>query len=81
MIELLFSLQRTQSKLFFKTDSSEAFEWCLTHFLASRYKVLFVTRDLHQSEKASSNFVTQFESIFIRKGLPIYYLEVEKPSV
>jgi tRNA (guanine-N7-)-methyltransferase len=78
MIALLYSLQRNQSTLFFKTDSEEAFEWCLNKFENSRYKISFVTRDLHQSEKAQTNFVTQFESIFLRKGLPIYYLEAKK---
>jgi len=81
MIGLLYNLQRPNSKLFFKTDSQEAFEWSLTHFQTSPYKIQFVTQDLHKSEKAPFNFVTQFESIFIKKGLPIYYLEVEKPRV
>jgi tRNA (guanine-N7-)-methyltransferase len=78
MMALLYSLQRSQSTLFFKTDSKEAFEWCLNKFENSQYKISFVTRDLHQSKKAQTNFVTQFESIFLRKGLPIYYLEAKK---
>lgn len=79
MIHLLCDLQRPGSTLFFKTDSQEAFEWCLEHFYQSPFNVTYVTRDLHRSEKAEKNFVTQFESIFIRKGLPIYYLEAVKP--
>jgi tRNA (guanine-N7-)-methyltransferase len=78
MIELLYCLQRSQSTLFFKTDSEEAFNWSLSKLEKSRYEISFVTRDLHQSEKSQINFVTQFESIFLRKGLPIYYLEAKK---
>jgi len=78
MISLLYSRQRPNSKLFFKTDSQEAFEWCLENIQHSLYRVAFVTRNLQNSEKENQNFVTQFESLFLRKGLPIYYLEAQK---
>ena len=79
MIKLLYSLQRPGAKLYFKTDSEEAFDWCLDKILnQSSYQLIYQTRDLHISEKSESNFVTQFESLFIRKGLPIYYAEVQK---
>jgi tRNA (guanine-N7-)-methyltransferase len=79
MIQLLFSRQRPGSRLYFKTDSEEAFDWCLDKFQKSPYLVNFVTRNLHSSDRAPTNFVTQFESLFVRKGLPIYYLEAQKP--
>lgn len=81
MVDLLYQLQRPGSNLYFKTDSQEAFDDCSAHLKKSPYQVQFETRDLHQSEIAPTNFVTQFESLFIRKNLPIYYLHLKKPAL
>jgi hypothetical protein len=36
------------------------------------------TYDLHGSEFASENFITQFENIFIRQGLKIGFAVMER---
>ena len=74
----LFKMQRPGSKLIFKTDSRDYFDWSLTRFQRSPYKMLGHTYDLHKSEYAAMNFVTQFENIFIRQGLQIGYAVMER---
>lgn len=80
MVDLLYQLQRPGSSLYFKTDSEEAFDDCSLHLKQNPYQLEFETRDLHRSDRAESNFVTQFENLFIRKSLPIYYIHLKKPS-
>ena len=74
----LFEMQKPGSRLFFKTDSRDYFEWSMTRFLRSPYRMLGHADDLHRSEFAAGNFVTQFENIFIRQGLRIGYACLER---
>ncbi len=74
----LFEVQRPGSHLIFKTDSRDYFEWALERFKRSPYRIAGHTFDLHTSEFASTNFVTQFESIFMRQGLKIGYALLER---
>lgn len=69
----LFEMQRPGSRFYFKTDSRDYFDWSLKRFQRSPYVVEAYTHDLHHSEFARGNFVTQFEQIFIRQGLSIGY--------
>lgn len=72
-LERLFQVQKPGSRLFFKTDSQDYFRWAMERFARSKYSIDAHTYDLHQSEFASGNFITQFERIFIRQGLKIGY--------
>jgi tRNA (guanine-N7-)-methyltransferase len=75
----LFEIQRPGSRLIFKTDSRDYFEWALTRFQRSAYQVREHTFDLHSSPHAGRNFITQFEQIFIRQGLRIGWACLERP--
>lgn len=79
-LKKLFSTQRHGSELEFKTDSRDYFDWAVERFKRSPYQVEAVSYDLHNSEYAEANFVTHFESLFLRKGQPIHYalLTVQK---
>lgn len=77
-LDILFNLQKPGSFVEFKTDSLAYFEWALEEIKQSRYKVEYVTFDLHQSEKAPENFITGFESIFIKQGIKINYILLRK---
>lgn len=74
----LFEMQRPGAKLTFKTDSQDYFAWSMERFNRSPYKVSAHTYDLHASEHVRSNFITQFERIFIRQGLKIGYAQLER---
>lgn len=74
----VFELQRDQSELTLKTDSQEYYLWAKNEIKKTKYKVVFQTENLHSSEHIHGNFVTQFESIFLRQGLPIYSMKLAK---
>lgn len=77
-LERLHVCQRPGSRLVFKTDSRDYFEWALERLERSKYRVLGFTRDLHRSEFADGNFITAFERIFLRQGLQIGYAVMER---
>lgn len=68
----LFELQRPGSMVDFKTDSRHYFEWAMEYFVNSKYTLSWHTFDLHKSEHAAGNSITQFEKIFLDQGLPIH---------
>lgn len=77
-LKSLHAIQRPGARLIFKTDSADYFDWALKKFATSPYRVLHHTHDLHQSEFAAQNFITQFERIFMRQGLKIGYACLER---
>ena len=64
----------------FKTDNDELFEFSVESVEASDFELLYVTRDLHNSERAEGNIVTEYEANFSSKGVPIKYLEARKKA-
>jgi tRNA (guanine-N7-)-methyltransferase len=78
VLDLIFEMQRPGSFLEFKTDSREYFLWSMEQIRQARYKIIFETTNLHQSEKAQENFITQFERIFMRQGIEINYVRLQK---
>jgi len=80
VLDLLWERQRPGSTLEFKTDSREYYLWSMEQIRQSKYNIEFETLNLHQSEKAAQNFVTQFERIFIRQGIEINYVLLRKPE-
>lgn len=74
----LHALQRPGSFVEFKTDSREYFLWALKEIEKTPYHLEFQTLDLHQSALAESNFLTTFEKIFMKEGLPINACRLRK---
>ena len=77
-LEMVYTLQKPGSSIYFKTDSRDYFDWSLEKAKTGPYELSEVTFDLHNSEWASSNFKTQFENIFLRQGLPIHRFRLKK---
>lgn len=75
-LKKLFDHQRPGSRLYFKTDSRDYFDWAVERFQRGPFKVEFITYDLHNSEMAKNNFSTHFEKLFLRQGLPIHYAQL-----
>lgn len=73
MAEVLYGLQREGSSLEVKTDSKEFFDWAVEVLEKSPYKKQIVERDWHKDSRSQGLHRTQFENIFTRQGLPIYY--------
>lgn len=78
VLDLIYDMQRPGSFLNFKTDSREYYLWSMEQIRQSRYKIIFETQNLHQSEMASENFITQFEKIFMRQGIEINFVRLQK---
>lgn len=78
VLDLLYEMQRPGSYLDFKTDSREYFLWSMEQIRESKYKIVFETLNLHQTEMAQENFVTQFERIFMRQGIEINFVRLQK---
>lgn len=78
VLGLLHQMQRPGSLIEFKTDSREYFLWALEEIKNSPYEVVFQTLNLHQSEIAAENFITQFERIFMKQGIEINFVRLRR---
>lgn len=61
-----------------KTDHLGYFKFAAHEATYSDFIMDYYTEDLHNSFKSDENFVTQFESLFLRKGQPIFYFSLKK---
>lgn len=75
-LETYRSLLVDGGKLIFKTDNMGLFDFSLEEFEACGLEILWMSRDLHASERAEGNVVTEYEASFTAKGMPIYCAEV-----
>lgn len=77
-LETLYRLQQPGSFIHFKTDSLDYFLWAMDEIRQSPYKIIFETQDLHNSEMKHENFETAFEKIFLREGIKINFVRLQK---
>ena len=68
-------LLRDGGRFCFKTDNVDLFEYSVETVGASPFEITFLTRDLHASERAASNVMTEYERNFTAKGVKINCLE------
>jgi len=59
----------------FKTDNAELFAYSVETVTASPFEITFLTDDLHASERAEANIMTEYERNFTAKGVKIHCLE------
>ncbi len=59
----------------FKTDNDALFDYTLEVLPESGFEIVYSTRDLHNSERAGGNIVTEYESNFTKQGINIKMLE------
>ena len=57
--------------LIFKTDNVGLFDFSLEEFAEFGLKIEWMTRDLHNSERAEGNVMTEYEKNFSEKGFTI----------
>jgi tRNA (guanine-N7-)-methyltransferase len=77
-LSIYFSLLKKGGKLLFKTDNRGLFDFTLEELSALGYVCDYVIYDLHASEYASENVMTEYERNFSSKGVPICALSVTK---
>ena len=59
----------------FKTDNDVLFDYTLEMLPEAGFEIVFETRDLHHSERAETNIVTEYERNFTEKGIDIKMVE------
>lgn len=78
-LALYMNLLRDGGVLRFKTDNVGLFDFSLEEIAAMGLECNIVTRDLHSSEWAKDNIMTEYEKNFSDQGMKINMLEVIKP--
>ncbi len=71
-----FSVLKPNGKLCFKTDNRGLFDFTLEELDALGVGCDYVTYDLHSSEYAEGNVMTEYESNFSSQGIPICALSL-----
>lgn len=61
--------------VFFKTDNRGLFDFSADEFRGCGFRLEKLTYDLHNSEYAADNIMTEYEKIFSEKGFPINSVE------
>lgn len=79
-LSVYFNLLKDGGKLAFKTDNVGLFDFSLEEIVAMGLEPDFVTRDLHNSERAADNIMTEYETNFSEMGMTINMVEVTKPD-
>ena len=59
----------------FKTDNDVLFDYTLEMLPESGFDIVYTTRDLHSSDRAAGNIVTEYERNFTEQGILIKMLE------
>ena len=70
-LEKYKSLLKEGGMLIFKTDNVGLFDFSLEEFAEFGCKIEWMTRDLHNSERAEGNVMTEYEKNFSEKGFTI----------
>ncbi len=69
------SILKPGGAVFFKTDNRGLFDFSLEEFAACGFRLENLTYDLHASEYAADNIMTEYEKAFSEKGYPINRVE------
>lgn len=64
-----------EGKVIFKTDNRDLFDFSLEQLDIAGWKLINSTNDLHNSEYAKGNIMTEYEERFVNEGIPINRLE------
>ena len=59
----------------FKTDNDELFDYTAEVLPENGFEIRYLTRDLHASDRAADNIVTEYERNFTEQGIKIKMLE------
>ena len=77
-LKIYDALLKDGGKILQKTDSEEFFEYSMNELSRFGFTIDCVTRDLHHSEYAKDNIVTEYERGFLEQGKRIFALTAIK---
>lgn len=75
-LEIYKRILKKDGAVFFKTDNRALFDFSLEEFTAFGMRIEKLTYDLHNSEYAEGNVMTEYEKRFSAMGVPINRAEV-----
>ena len=79
-LAVYMNLLKSGGVLRFKTDNDGLFDFSVEEISAVGLPIVKLTRDLHSSEYAEGNIMTEYETAFSSQGVKINMLEVVKPE-
>ena len=79
-LAMYMNLLRDGGTLCFKTDNVGLFDFSLEEIEAMGLSLSAMTRDLHASEWAEGNIMTEYERNFSEQGMKINMLRIVKPD-
>ena len=76
-LRIYLEVLQPKGEIYFKTDNEPLFRFSVGEFddCMERY---FTTENLHQSDCAADNIMTEYETAFTEKGMPIYSIRARK---
>ncbi len=74
-LEIYKKILKPNGALFFKTDNLQLFEFSLEQLSSCGFRLENITYDLHGSEFAANNIMTEYEKNFSEKGIKINRVE------
>lgn len=75
-LELYKTLLKAGGVLRLKTDNEGLYDFSLEEFAAAGFRMVKESRDLHNSPYNEGNVMTEYETNFSSRGMPIYFAEV-----
>ena len=69
---------KPEGEVIFKTDNRELFDFSLEEVRKAGWEILYYTYDLHNSEYAGGNIMTEYEERFSKEGKPIGLLAIKR---
>ena len=79
-LKIYDSLLTKGGEILQKTDSEEFFDYSLNEMRGFGFEIVRATRDLHNSEYAKDNIVTEYERAFLEQGKRIFSLTAIKKN-
>lgn len=79
-LEMYKKFLKKEAEIRFKTDDDELFDESLEYFKQSGYEIIYITRDLHNSD-VKDNIETEHEKMFSAEGIKIKYLIAKQKTI
>ncbi|MBE6904521.1 MAG: tRNA (guanosine(46)-N7)-methyltransferase TrmB [Ruminococcaceae bacterium] len=78
-LKLYKELLTSGGEICFKTDNRDLFDFSVEQMGAFEgFELTYVTYDLHNSDRAKDNIITEYEYKFSSQGMPIHMLTLKK---
>lgn len=77
-LDVYDGILKEDGDLCFKTDNQRLFEWSISSICEYGWLVQNISLDLHHSELAAGNIMTEYEQKFSEQGFRIYRLEARR---